>query len=128
MAEVIVALAASDGTRAEATGQLTLLDQASRVRRVAVVLLVTVVLSAMLIPIPIIHLVGIPLAVIIGVAVAIRQGRSVARLEPMRLACPRCGQPNSLGGGLGYPTATGPISRPCEHCRRPLEMTFTQQG
>src|SRR5690606_30899904 len=128
MVEVMVVFSSSDGSRAEGIGQLTLLDTASRMRRVAVGLLVTVVLSAMLIPIPIIHLVGIPLAVVTGVVVAIRQGRSVARLEPMRLACPRCGQPNSLGGGLGYPTATGPISRPCEHCRRPLELTFTPQG
>ncbi len=124
MAEVLVRLSSSDGSASEAVGQLTVLTSTERGIRVAVVLLIAIVLAAMLIPIPIIHLVGIPVAMIVGIGVAVRQGRAVARLAPMRLDCPRCGEPNTLGGGLGYRSATGPISRPCENCRRELELRF----
>ena len=124
MAEVTVRLSSSDGSVTEGSGQLTVLTPAARGTRVGVVLLVSVLLAAMLIPIPIVHLVGIPLVMFVGIGVAVRQGRAVARLAPMGLACPRCGERNSLGGGLGYRSATGPIARPCENCRRPLELSF----
>lgn len=126
MVDAMVSLMSSDGSVTEAMGHLTVLTPAARAMRVAGVLAVAVLMSMLLIPIPIIHLVGIPIVVVVGITVAIRQGRAVARLAPMHLACPRCGERNSLGGGLGYRSATGPIPRPCENCRRPLELRFTR--
>jgi hypothetical protein len=85
---------------------------------------VAIGLSAALIPIPIVHLVGIPLMLLAGIVAAVRQVRSVALLAPVRFACPRCGASNGIGGGLGLSTSTGPLQRDCESCRRPLEITF----
>lgn len=124
MTPVTVVLTSSDGSATRAPGQLTVLTPGARGRRVAAVLGASLVAAAMLIPVPIVHLVGIPLVVIIGIGVAVRQGRAVARLAPMHLDCPRCGERNSLGGGLGFTSATGPIARSCESCRRPLELRF----
>jgi hypothetical protein len=86
------------------------------------VILGTVIAAAILIPIPIVHLIGIPLVLLAGLVAAIRQAQSVARLEPMRLACPRCGAENAIGGGLGYRNVGQAIPRPCESCRRPLTL------
>ena len=94
----------------------------ARAGRVVLILGVSVVVAALLIPIPIIHLVGIPLALLIGVAIAFRQGRCVVRLERVGIACPRCGERNHVGGGLGFRTATGPIVTQCSSCRRVLEL------
>lgn len=119
---VVLAAAADDATRIP--GQLTVFNPGQRVLRALTVIAVALVMAALLIPVPIVHLVGIPLVLIIGIGVAVRQFRAVARLAPVRIACPRCGAENSLGGGLGYPSATGPIPRACESCRRPLELSF----
>ncbi len=123
---ITVTLAASADAVTRAPGRLTVFTTAQRMIRALTVVGVALVMAAMLIPVPIVHLVGIPLVLIIGIAVAVRQYRSVARLAPMRLACPRCGAENSLGGGLGYRSATGPIPRACESCRRPLELGFEE--
>ena len=105
-------------------GELRLVSAGERVRRVAAGLGASILFAALLIPIPIIHLVGIPLVLIGGIALAVRASRSVAILTPMRFACPRCAAENSLGGGLGLATATGPLARDCESCRRQLEIRF----
>ncbi len=123
---VQVTLRAGPGEESTASGVLHHLSPVARVSRVAVILLVSALVAALLIPIPIIHLVGIPLALLIGVAVAVRQGRCVVRLERVGIACPRCGERNHLGGGLGFRTATGPITTQCSSCRRVLELGWRE--
>ena len=103
-------------------GVLHHLSPLQRASRATATLGVFLVIAALLIPIPIIHLVGIPLAVLIGLVMAVRQGRCVVRLERLAIACPRCGEPNYVGGGLGYRTASGPIDVQCSSCRRVLEL------
>jgi hypothetical protein len=121
----MVTLSAASGEATHATGSLRILTPGQRGLRAALTLLAAVVLAALIIPVPIVHLVGIPIILIAGIVVAIRQYRGVARLRPMRIACPKCGASNAIGGGVGYATSTGPIRRPCEHCRRELELRFT---
>lgn len=122
---VTVSLASGDTAPSQGPGELRTFSPAERVGRAALVLLGACALAALLIPVPIVHLVGIPLVLLAGVIAAVRQAMAVARLAPMRLACPRCGGANSLGGGLGYRTIAGPIERQCESCRRPLELRLT---
>lgn len=92
---------------------------ADRVRRSGLVMLAAVLLAATLIPIPIIHLLGIPLLLFTGVFLAIRQLSLAGRLRPVRIACPKCGQPNRIGGGLGV-ASLAPRERMCDSCRRNL--------
>lgn len=117
-------LESASGESTRAPGRLTLLTPGQRGLRAALTLLVAVALSALIIPVPIVHLVGIPLILLAGLIAAVRQYRGAARLEPMRIACPRCGEGNSVGGGFGYPAASEPIPRPCEACRRELVLRF----
>ncbi len=121
---VTITLRAGPDEVTTGTGAVDLLSPGRRFTRAGVVMLVAVGAAALLIPIPIIHLVGIPLALLIGVGVAIHQFRSVARLDRITLACPKCDAPNHLGGGLGYRTATGPVQTQCESCRRLLELRW----
>lgn len=109
-----------------ASGEMRILTAGARVGRAAGIMLIAVALAAAIIPVPIIHLVGIPLILVAGVVAAVRQLRSVAQLAPLRVQCPRCGAGNSIGGGLGLATATGPMHRDCESCRRQLEIRFSQ--
>lgn len=122
---VTVELASGDTESSRAEGELRIFSLAERLGRAALVFLGACALAALLIPVPIVHLVGIPLVLLLGVIAAVRQAVAVARLTPMRLPCPRCGAANSLGGGLGYRTTAGPIERQCESCRRALELRLT---
>ena len=122
--KVEIVVSASGVEPVRAAGEMRVLTKGARVGRAVGILVVAIALSAALIPIPIVHLVGIPLMLIAGIAAAVRQLRSVALLDPVRFNCPRCGAGNAIGGGLGLPTATGPIHRDCESCRRPLEISF----
>lgn len=122
--QVEVVLSAVGVEPVRASGALKLLSTGTRALRAGGILLVSLALAASIIPVPIVHLVGIPLILGVGIAAAVRQLRSVAQLAPMRIACPRCGAANSFGGGLGWITATGPIFRNCESCRRQLELTL----
>jgi hypothetical protein len=119
---VQVTLRAGPGEEATVEGVLQHLSPMARAARAAVILGASVMIAALLIPIPIIHLVGIPLALLIGMAVAIRQGQCVVRLERVAIPCPRCGERNHVGGGLGFRTASGPIETQCSSCRRVLEL------
>jgi hypothetical protein len=119
---VTVELVSGDAEPSRALGELRTFSPAERFGRAALVLLAACVAAALIVPVPIVHLVGIPLVLLAGVVAAVRQAMAVARLAPMRIPCPRCGTANSLGGGLGYRTTTGPIARQCESCRRPLEL------
>jgi hypothetical protein len=122
--QVEIVLTAVGAEPVRASGEMRLLTNGARAMRAGVILLVALVLAAMIIPVPIVHLVGIPLIVMTGLVMAVRQLRSVAVLTPVRMACPRCGAANSFGGGLGLRTATGPIDLTCESCRRPLQLTI----
>jgi hypothetical protein len=84
-------------------------------------MLIAVLLASTLIPIPIVHLLGIPILLVTGVILAVRQVSMAGRLRPLRLACPKCGVPNRVGGGLGYRTAE-PRERMCDSCRRGLML------
>jgi hypothetical protein len=119
---LVLSAVGAESVRAQA--DLRILSPAARFRRAAGIMLLALVLAAAIIPVPIVHLVGIPLILCVGLLFAVRQLRSVASLSPVRVACPRCGLDNSLGGGLGLRTTTGPVALTCESCRRVLEFTF----
>lgn len=121
---VDVMLSAGGVEPVRAAGDLRMLSHAARLGRAAGIVLMSLACAAAMVPVPIVHLVGIPLILVVGMAVAVRVYRSVARLSPMRLACPRCGASNSLGGGWGLRTTTAPLERDCESCRRVLQLSF----
>jgi len=82
-----------------------------------------ILVAAMLIPIPIVHLVGIPLMLILGIVLSVRQAMSTVRLKPLRIHCPKCDGVNRVGGGLGYRSLAEPLDRSCDQCRRILKLT-----
>ena len=124
---VLVSLEATGVAALTAAGTLRDFTAVDRVKRAALVMLGAVLLAATLIPIPIIHLLGIPLVLLGGILMAGRQLASVARLQPLRVACPKCGSLNRLGGGLGYRSVTGALDRTCDSCRRNLTMRITDR-
>ncbi len=119
---VDVTLTAADGRESVVPGILTEVAAGTRFRRVAVTLGVALVLTAAMIPIPIVHFIGVPLVLIGGIAAAVWQGKQVATLERVEIPCPCCGAANRVGGGPGYPSTTGPFSHPCTNCRLPLTL------
>ena len=120
--QVVVTLEAAGVPAVTAQGVLDEFSAVDRIRRAAVIVLVAVIAAAALIPIPIIHLVGIPLMLLIGLGVAARQLTLMARLQPLRMPCPKCGATNRLGGGLGMRHPTAPQERVCASCRRGLVL------
>ena len=106
--------------RAGVFQEFTVVD---RVRRSATIMVVAVLLAATLIPIPIVHLLGIPLLLLIGAVTAIRQLGMIGRLESVRIPCPKCGEPNRVGGGLGR-SSLDPHEQVCDSCRRTLTMSI----
>lgn len=128
MTPITLTLRAANGEQTDEIGKGRHLSLRARAARSAVIVLVAVVSAAMLIPIPIIHLLGIPMVLLAGVVLAVRQLRSVTRMERVTIACPRCGEPNRFGGGMGYRSEGGPESTQCESCRRPLELTWRESG
>lgn len=122
--DVTVTLTHHDQEQTSAPGKLVIFPPPRRAARAALFFLISIGLAAMLIPIPIVHLLGIPLMLILGIVTAVRSLGRVAKLERMHMNCPKCGGRNSLGGGLGVKSETGPIDLECEVCRRPLVMKF----
>ena len=84
---------------------------------------VAVLLAATLIPIPIVHLLGIPLLLLIGVVLSIRQLSMIGRLQAVRIPCPKCGELNHVGGGLGR-SSLDPHEQVCDSCRRTLTLSI----
>jgi hypothetical protein len=125
---ITVVLTCSDAEPTRTPGRLTVFTPGQRALRTLMMLGITIGATALIAMIPIIHLIGVPLVLVVGIGVAIRQARSVARLAPMHAACPKCGESNSFGGGIGFRTATGPIERRCEECRRGQTLTFEDAG
>lgn len=105
-------------------GRLVEYSPGRRLLRAAGVFLAFVGLAALLIPIPVIHLVGIPLMLVLGLVTAARTLGREARLARMHLPCPKCGARNDLGGGLGLANPSGPFAITCSSCRRGLTMTL----
>lgn len=126
MMQVNVTLSSANGEQTTVAGQAKHLSLGTRAARSGVIVLVAMVSAAMLIPIPIIHLLGIPMVLLAGAVMAVRQMRSVTQMTRVTIACPRCGEPNRFGGGIGYRSEGGPESTQCESCRRPLELTWSR--
>ena len=127
MREVWVKLGAAGVAETRAPGLLREFTAADRIKRAALVMVGTIILASALILIPIIHLLGIPMVLAIGVVLAARQLAAVARLQPVRIACPKCGAANRLGGGFGYRSVAGDLERACDSCRRHLTMRITDR-
>lgn len=123
---VTVVLATHGPEPVRAEGVFDEFTVAQRVKRSVVILGVAILLAATLIPIPIVHLLGIPLLLAVGVILSIRQLSMVGRLQPLRIACPKCGELNRVGGGLGYSSIT-PRERMCDSCRRGLTLSMEWQ-
>lgn len=123
--DVTVTLQAPNGKTLSAAGRLQEFSPIDRLRRAAMSFGMALLAVAVFVFIPIIHLLAIPLLLIGGIVVAVRQLLSVARLHPLRIACPECGGRNRLGGGLGYRSITTPINRMCEECRRNLVVRIS---
>lgn len=124
---VTVTLESWGGTVTTAPGILQRFTPVQRVTRAGVILLIGIGAAALLIPIPIIHMVGIPVALLAALVMAGRQLTIASRLQPLRLPCPNCGALNRLGGGLGYRRAMDPIDLNCDSCRRGLTLTFRER-
>ena len=117
---VQVTLSADDANGVAVPGTLHVFTPAQRLKRAGAVMLVAVVLAGMLLPIPIIHLIGPPVILVTGIVLAVRQLRAGVRLAPVKVKCPKCGYANRIGGGLGWHDVEGSMERQCESCRRVL--------
>lgn len=124
---VQVELSSAGGKLSTAPGVLQHFSSADRAARAAGILLLGAAGAALLIPIPIIHLVGIPLLLLIGLITATRQLTLAGRLKPVRLPCPNCGALNRVGGGLGVARPDAPLEINCDSCRRGLTLRALQQ-
>ena len=124
---VTVTLESGGGAVTTAPGILQRFTPPQRMMRAAFFLLLGVGGAALLIPVPIIHLVGIPLMLVVGIFAAVKQMTAAARLKPMRLACPACEVKNRIGGGFGYRHPDEPIEMNCDSCRRGLILRFVKQ-
>ena len=121
---VMVALVSADGGEVRGEGELIEIPFGTRVVRAVGIFVVAMLASVALIPIPIIHLMGPPLLLIGGGIAAGRQLRAVARLTPIRLACPKCQAVNRIGGGFGMIHPDQPLEISCDSCRRGLTVTL----
>ena len=121
---VMVALVSADGGEVRGEGELIEIPFGPRVVRAVGIFVVAMLASVALIPIPIIHLMGPPLLLIGGGIAAGRQLRAVARLTPIRLACPKCQAVNRIGGGFGMIHPDQPLEISCDSCRRGLTVTL----
>ncbi|MEO5799810.1 MAG: hypothetical protein ABIZ70_14380 [Gemmatimonadales bacterium] len=119
---IAATLKSAGGVTTSAPATLQRFTMVDRMLRAAGFLLLGVVAAAMLIPIPIIHLVGIPLVLLVGLVTAARQLARTARLTPVRIPCPNCGAMNRVGGGLGLRNIDAPIELNCDSCRRSLTL------
>lgn len=124
---VIVFLETAGGEARQSNGSFAEFTAAQRVGRSGMLLLASVGLAVLFLPIPIIHLLAIPMILLGGILSAIRQLSVVGRLGPLRIACPSCGVPNRVGGGLGV-RSMAPQRRSCESCRRQIVVRIEPIG
>ncbi len=123
---VTVVLSSTDGGEVRGDGVVREIAASTRALRASGFLLGALVLAAALIPIPIIHFIGPPALLVAGLVTAVRQLLAVAHLAPLRLACPKCGAANRIGGGVGMAHPERPIALTCESCRRGLSVVLVR--
>jgi hypothetical protein len=119
---VRVHLEASPTEVTSADGIVTDFTLVQRAMRATILFFLCVLLAGMILAIPIVHLVGVPLLLVTGIALGVKQFSATERLRPIRMACPKCGGPNRLGGGMGRRSLAEPMDRACENCRRGLVL------
>jgi hypothetical protein len=117
--QVILELPGSTST--EAVGVFDEFTLGQKIKRSGLTMLGAVLLSAMLLPIPIIHIIGPPMLLLTGMVLAILQLTYVGRLSAVKVPCPKCGEINRIGGGLGR-RSIAPAERMCDACRRGLTL------
>ncbi len=121
---VIVTLTASGDEASAAAGTLIEIPRATRIVRAAGFGFGSILVAALFIPIPIIHLLAPPAIIISGMVLATRQFRATARLLPLHVSCPKCGAMITLGGGIGVRHPDDPLEVRCGDCRRGLTRTI----
>jgi hypothetical protein len=119
---VTVRLDADGVPPVEAPGRFDAFTLPQRIKRSGLLMVVALGIAVPFVFIPIIHFLAVPMILIFGSIMAVKQLRSVGRLAPLRIACPKCAALNRVGGGVGY-RSFGPIERPCDSCRRRLSLT-----
>ncbi|GEM_PF-1365871 len=110
---------AGEQRTAPATGMVRSPGFGARVGKAALTLLGSLVLAALFLPIPLMHLAGIPI-VLAGVFFAARSLRGSTVLRAAHGTCPACGEETSLFVGFGGTPYKLPIRTSCEHCAREL--------
>ena len=98
------------------------LSPGARARRAGLALLGGVVVAALVIPIPLIHLVGIPLALLGGIGLAIRLGTTRETLRSVTGPCPRCAHTQDFFVGIGVFPFQLPKDLSCEKCGRAAHL------
>jgi hypothetical protein len=94
-----------------------------RAKRAGLAVLAGLVVSVLVIPIPIVHLVGIPLAVLGGLGAAVRLAGVRSTLRSVHGTCPRCEFQQSFFVGIGLFGYRLPMTLSCENCGRELRLT-----
>ncbi len=117
---LLLRIAGSNRT-APATGIVRTLGMGYRIGRGVMTLLGSVVLAALFLPIPLMHLAGIPI-VLAGVFFATRRVRSAKVLRSARGTCPSCGEDTSCFVGFGGTPYKLPLKTSCTHCARSLVL------
>jgi len=92
-----------------------------RIREAALMVLGGAALAVVLLPVPIIHLVGIGLFLTILV-LAVRRIRAPAVIRSARGTCPKCGAEGSLFVGFGRRRFQLPVTTSCGACAYPLTL------
>lgn len=112
---------AGEQRTAPATGLVRSPGFGARVGKATLTLLGSLILAALFLPIPLMHLAGIPI-VLSGVFFAARSLRGSTVLRAAHGTCPACGEETSLFVGFGGTPYKLPIKTSCEHCARELML------
>ena len=97
-------------------------SRSRRIREAALMILGGAVLAVVLLPVPIIHLVGIGLFLTILV-LAVRRVGAPAVIRSAHGTCPKCGAEGAFFVGFGRKQLRLPISTSCGKCAYPLTLT-----
>ncbi len=115
----LVLRVAGEQRTAPAIGMVRSPGLGARVGKAAMTLLGSLVLAALFLPIPLMHLAGIPI-VLAGIFFAARSLRGSTVLRAAHGTCPACGEETSLFVGFGGTPYRLPLTTSCEHCAREL--------
>jgi ribosomal protein S27AE len=97
-----------------------------RVREAGLMVLGGALLAVVLLPVPIIHLVGVGLFLTILV-LAVRRVRAPAVIRSAHGTCPKCGAEGAFFVGFGRKQLRLPISTSCGRCAYPLTLARPDQ-